>query len=64
MNKTEDKLDLSIATPGSDLAVEHGCKCPIGDNRRGQGWLGNSDTFWINPSCKLHGEFSDGSDED
>ena len=62
MNKTEDKLDLSIATPGSDLAVEHGCKCPVLDNSRGRGYMGIEGQFWINETCHLHNGLSDEND--
>ena len=42
--------------PGSELAVEHGCTCPVIDNNYGAGILFGSDPiYWIDTSCKLHG---------
>jgi hypothetical protein len=43
--------------PGSQEAIELGCRCPVIDNGHGQGayqengvWL-----FWINGDCPIHG---------
>jgi len=38
--------------PGSDLAVDFGCRCPVLDNNKGAGVFGN---YWINETCPLHG---------
>jgi len=46
-----------IPNPGSDNAVDAGCKCPVLDNGRGKGAFGfggGSGSFWINGDCKLH----------
>lgn len=39
--------------PGSNKAVEQGCKCPRMDNCYGKGYLG-TDNFVISENCKLH----------
>jgi len=49
------EIDLKKAKPGSDYAVENGCKCPVLDNCRGNGYLGIEDQFVISPQCPLHG---------
>ena len=46
---------MSKPNPGSDEAVSQGCKCPILDNAKGRGAWGDPATFWISPSCPLHG---------
>ncbi len=40
--------------PGSDAARDHGCVCPVLDNRRGAGAY-NHVGWYINPECPLHG---------
>lgn len=42
-------------TPGSPDAVKAGCKCAIGDNGNGAGYMGQEGVFWINGDCPLHG---------
>lgn len=39
--------------PGSDEAVEQGCKCPRMDNSYGKGYM-MTDNFIISEECKLH----------
>lgn len=58
-----DQLDLTKATPGSDLAIEHGCTCPVMDNSHGKGYMGNEGVFWINSMCPLHSELGEGGTE-
>lgn len=41
--------------PGSDAAVEAGCLCPVMDNNRGRGYLGQPGVFVMNFYCPLHG---------
>jgi len=44
--------------PGSDEAIEQGCRCPRLDNAKGRGAWGSEGedaVFWITPSCPLHG---------
>ncbi len=40
-------------TPGSNEALEEGCKCPILDNAHGRGMLGGG-IFVVNAECPLH----------
>lgn len=45
--------------PGSDEAINAGCKCAVLDNNHGAG-CGRTDDdgrplFWINNDCQLHG---------
>ena len=45
--------------PGSDLAIDMGCTCPILDNGHGRGaWWGTKEktAFWIDESCVIHGK--------
>ena len=41
-----------IPKPGSDEAIEQGCKCPIEENNWGVRPEG--EPFWISSDCKLH----------
>lgn len=48
--------------PGSGLAIENGCTCPVLDNAHGKGWKGGArcretgeTLFMMNLSCPLHG---------
>lgn len=50
-----------IPNPGSDEALERGCKCPVLDNHHGRGHLVGGD-FVIVPSCPLHGTDADTDD--
>lgn len=42
--------------PGSDLAKERGCRCPVIDNARGAGRGGDGDKFgwFITEGCPIH----------
>lgn len=52
--------DSIMHNPGSELAVEHGCTCPVVDNNYGAGILFGSDPiYWIDASCKLHGNIQE-----
>ena len=47
-----------LAPPGSKLAREHNCTCPVIDNHYGAGVYTNADgvrEYWINSECQLHG---------
>lgn len=51
-----------IPTPGSDEALELGCRCPVLDNAHGRGARGTSGDdaeFWISAACPLHGALTD-----
>lgn len=41
--------------PGSDEAVDLGCKCPRMDNNHGKWAPWGEDGWWIIESCPLHG---------
>jgi hypothetical protein len=43
-----------MATPGSPEAVAKGCSCPIMDNGRGRGYMGQKNVFSINLECSIH----------
>lgn len=50
--------------PGSDEAIEAGCRCPVLDNRCGQGaYWGGFPSFWINDKCPIHGGLNRLEDE-
>lgn len=49
-------------SPGSDAAIDIGCKCAVLDNGHGRG-CGRFDDdgkpmFWINEECPVHGTAS------
>lgn len=44
-----------IPNPGSDAALKLGCKCPVLDNARGNGYYGVPGRFAINADCPVHG---------
>jgi hypothetical protein len=41
--------------PGSDAALAAGCRCPVMDNNRGRGYLGQAGVFVMMADCPLHG---------
>ena len=48
--------------PGSDAAIDAGCRCPVLDNAHGRGfpWPGvDGNSFWINADCPIHGSKSE-----
>lgn len=52
--------------PGSDEALDLGCRCPVLDNANGRGAWGSSGedaVFWINGDCPLHGKERRKSDD-
>ena len=46
-----------VPPPGSDLALDAGCICPIYDNRHGAGMYEGPDgpLYVVNSDCPLHG---------
>lgn len=40
--------------PGSDAALDAGCRCPVLDNGRGKGR--GDGNFYVNADCPLHGK--------
>lgn len=50
---------LREMNPGSDEAIENGCRCPVIDNRYGRGvWDSpeNVYVFWYSSDCPIHGD--------
>ena len=43
-----------VPKPGSDSAINQGCICPILDNGRGKGYMGQSGIFAVSQHCPLH----------
>jgi len=40
--------------PGTQAAIDAGCKCPVVDNHYGAGYHGNPDVFIYNGNCPVH----------
>jgi len=48
--------EIERPNPGSDEAVRSGCRCPVYDNARGNGFpYGGKICHWISADCPLHG---------
>lgn len=47
-------IEKGIPTPGSDEALNMGCKCPVLDNNRGTVAPWPPDGWWMNGECELH----------
>nr|DAG02338.1 MAG TPA: hypothetical protein [Myoviridae sp. ctRci5] len=49
---------MNIPNPGSDAAIKMGCTCPVLDNARGKGIMGDGEKhgYWITSDCLLHGD--------
>ena len=48
---------MTTPNPGSDAAIKQGCTCPVYDNARGKGIMGEERFgFWLDKYCPLHGE--------
>jgi hypothetical protein len=45
---------MNHPNPGSDEAVARGCRCPVIDNGRGRGYMGQADIFVLSADCPLH----------
>lgn len=45
----------SPPSPGSDAALDLGCRCPVMDNNRGRGSMYGKGVFVMNADCPLHG---------
>lgn len=52
VNKMEGTTDTPA--PGSDAAVRQGCRCPVMDNCRGKGYMGQAGEYVISESCPIH----------
>ncbi len=56
MKAKMSKKTKTLPNPGSDIAIEMGCLCPIFDNCHGKGaYDGKDGMYWINEECPLHG---------
>lgn len=40
--------------PGSDAAINQGCKCPVLDNAHGRGYMGIPGIYVYSGDCPLH----------
>ena len=47
--------------PGSQAALNRGCKCPVIDNHYGHAKPWGEFGWWINADCPLHGRPSEQS---
>ena len=46
---------MNVPNPGSNEAVERGCKCPVLDNSHGKGYMMQKGIFVKVVGCPLHG---------
>lgn len=44
----------STLNPGSDAAIEQGCRCPVLDNSHGRGYMGQPAVFVMVGDCPVH----------
>lgn len=58
---TDNPITDTTPKPGSDDAISMGCTCPVLDNARGLGRLGDGEKFgwWYNMGCPVHFETGD-----
>ena len=52
--KKQHKLK-STPKPGSQEAIDAGCKCPVLDNACGTGYLGMPGVYVMSANCSIHG---------
>jgi hypothetical protein len=45
-----DATQPTQPNPGSDAALDQGCRCPVLDNSHGRG----PGPFWISENCPMH----------
>jgi hypothetical protein len=45
---------INPPNPGSDEAIAAGCHCPVMDNRRGRGYMGQPNMFVYTARCPVH----------
>lgn len=55
MAKKVKVLNTKTPNPGTQEAIDAGCKCPVIDNHYGLGWDGQGRDFIYNMDCELHG---------
>lgn len=51
--QTTEETPIPSPLPGSEEAIEKGCRCPVIDNHYGKG--NSLGQFWISGDCPLHG---------
>jgi len=56
--------EKTLPPPGSDEAIAMGCTCPVMDNGRGTGYLGQKNIFVMSASCPIHFRPMDKTSED
>ena len=44
----------AVPDPGTDAALALGCRCPVMDNGRGRGWMGQAGLFVYTAGCPVH----------
>lgn len=56
-NTTPGPMIILPPPPGSQAALDRGCRCPVLDNRSGEGAceINGKVEYWINEDCPLHG---------
>lgn len=55
MTSQEQELLTRVPNPGSEAALDMGCKCAVLDNGHGAGYMGQPGIFVISGDCPLHG---------
>lgn len=54
-NSTAKQQDVpKKPNPGTSEALELGCRCPILDNGRGRGYMGQPGVFVYSVDCPVH----------
>ncbi|BAY55214.1 hypothetical protein NIES2135_20370 [Leptolyngbya boryana NIES-2135] len=48
--------DRPTPNPGSNEALNLGCRCPVLDNSHGKGYFMQPGLFVFNSDCPLHGQ--------
>jgi hypothetical protein len=56
MSVEVNKALSATPNPGSDAAIDAGCRCPVLDNGHGRGYMGIAGLFVYVQSCPVHGK--------
>lgn len=54
MNNTATEGNRNVPAPGSDAALDQGCRCPVLDNAHGIGYMGVPGRWVQAQGCPLH----------
>lgn len=54
--QAQHRQRASFPNPGSEAAIKAGCKCPVIDNGRGRGYMGQPGIFVYSGDCELHAD--------